>query len=131
MSLETACNHYRSLKEAMRREAPKNLAWYENSDKKGWHHTSVEFHAYLRLFYRVVWTSNFRTQTVFRKEDAYFDVLYAELFPGGKSDASRGASFLKGVAPVLGRHEKNRKNRAMLGLVRRIEELGWERFKQL
>jgi hypothetical protein len=129
MKIDKACDHYRSLKARMRREAREDLEWYEGAEKTGWHYTSITFDNYLRLFFRVVWTSGFKAQIVFDKEEAYFQVLYRTLYPNGKYDKTKVNEFLTQVADILGGHSDNRKNKAVAHLVGLVEQLGWEVFK--
>lgn len=128
-NIESACRHFSALKDRMGKEASDELQWYEHSDKQGCHYSSITQDNYLRLFYRVIWTSGFKAKIVFEKEDAYFSVVHEQLLQDGVYQAANEKTFLEAVAPVLGGHAENRKNRAFVSLLRRVHDLGWDEFK--
>jgi hypothetical protein len=123
-----ACEHYHALKNRMRRESPDDLADYEAGVEswQGWHYTTITKENWIRLFFRVVWSSGFSYAIVGQKEEAYLEVLYRTVYPGGVHDPTTTDQFIEDVAAVLGNRNKNL---AIVEMIMWLEEMGWERFK--
>ena len=128
-SLAAAVARYRKLKRLCRKEDPAVLSFYEGPERQAWRYDRITKAKFLTLVYRIIWTSGFSADTVFAKERKYLEIARRTLYSGGKYQPGSRASFLRGVAPVLGATPKNRKNRAFAEIVSKIERSGWPAFR--
>lgn len=127
--LKKAVEHYLALKQISRERAPDLLEFYEGRERRRWRYDRVTKENFLRLLYRIIWTSGFKAEIVFAKENEYFDVVQSTLYRRGMFSLSGRDRFLREVAPVLGAHEHNRKNRAFADVVAIVEKHGWNSFR--
>jgi len=130
MALEDAINEYLRLKEIMRIEAKEILEWYEDGSRAEFHYQTINLSDFTILLYRIIWTSGFKSKTVFDIENKYLEVLNETLMPDGQFVSEDIEKFLNQVAPVLGGHDKNRKNMAIAQILSIVNDMGWESFKR-
>jgi len=125
-----AVAHYQQLKEWVRANDADDLEWYESSQKEGWHYSTITKEDYLRLYYRMVWTSGMKSRVVVAKEQEYFRVVNEVLYPKKTFNAQRQGEFLMKAGSVLGGSGDNSKNKAVFQVISQIESLGWEEFQR-
>ena len=127
---DAAVAHYQQLKEWVRATDAEELEWYETSQKEGWHHSLITKEDYLRLYYRIVWTSGFKSRVVLAKEEEYFQIVNEVLYPRKQFNPQRQAEFLMKTASVLGGSGDNRTNKAVFQVIQLVESQGWDEFRR-
>ncbi len=128
-NVEEAAANYLQLKEWVRANDATQLELYEAGCKDAWQHTSITKDNFLRLYYRIVWTTGVQPRVVASKEDDYFQILKELLYPKGRFQPRGQPEFLMKVAAVLGGSADNRRNKAIVQLIEQIESGGWDDFR--